>query len=77
MLEQEQKSGSVAREIEVVISDEAYEALQEIAERRGITVADALKEALALEKWYLETKEDGGHILVRHKDGDVQELVYP
>ena len=72
MLEKEQES----RTIEVIVSDEAYEALQEIAQRRDISIAEALKEALALEKWYLETKEDGSRVLVV-KDGDARELVYP
>lgn len=77
MLEQKTTNGQATRAIEVVISDEAYEALQEIMEHRGISVADALKEALALEKWYLKTKKDGGHILVKPKYGEIQELVYP
>jgi predicted transcriptional regulator len=72
VLEKEQES----RTMQVTVSDEAYEALQEIAERRDISIAEALKEALALEKWYLETKEDGSRVLVV-KDGDARELVYP
>jgi hypothetical protein len=70
------ENGQETRTIEVIVSDEAYEALQEIAERRGIGVAEALKEAVALERWYLETKEDGSRVLVV-KDGDARELVYP
>ncbi len=65
------------REIEVVISDEAYEALEDIAHRRGIGISDALKEAVALEKWYLEAKEDGRRVIVLDESGDAQELVYP
>ena len=51
--------------------------LEEMARRRGLAIDGFLREAVALEKWYLETKENGGHILVRHKHGDVEELVYP
>ena len=76
MLDQERKRETESRAIEVVVSDEAYEALQEIAHRRGISIAEALKEAVALEKWYLETKKDGSRVLVV-KDGDARELVYP
>ena len=69
-------NGHATHEISVRFSDEAYGVLEEMARRR-VAIDEFLREAVALEKWYLETKENGGHILVRHKDGDMEELVYP
>jgi hypothetical protein len=72
----EDKGGcSVATRFSVNFSEEANETLEEIAERRGVTKTDVLRGSIALEKWFDETRRDGGKILVQTKDGEIREVI--
>lgn len=69
--------GRATRRVNVYFSDDAYEVLAEIAHRRGKSVSDVIRDAIALEKWYEDTKEEGGRVLVELGDGRVREIVRP
>ena len=58
-------------------SRDAYEVLAEIAERRGKSISDVLRDAIAFEKWYQDTVDSGGHVLVERDGGRIQELLRP
>lgn len=60
--------------INVNFSEEAYDELTDLAQRRGKTVSDLLRDAIALERWFDETNRDGGRVLVE-RDGNVREVI--
>lgn len=49
-------------------------ALRNLAQQKGRSVGETVRDALALETWIEETKRSGGHVLVERK-GRLQELV--
>ena len=57
----------------VTFDDSAYKVLQDLAARRGTTIAEVLRDAIALERWVDETKRDGGTLLVE-RDGKAREV---
>jgi predicted transcriptional regulator len=62
--------------VNVNFSEDAYEELAQIAKQRKKRVSDVVREAIAFEKWYQDTVDNGGHVLVE-RDGRVQEIVRP
>ncbi len=66
-----------ARRVQVNFSEGAFEELAQIAKRRNKNVSDVVREAIAFEKWYQDTVDNGGHVLVERDDGRVQEVVRP
>lgn len=75
MLEQERAgSQSAQKEVTVSFSSEVFGMLEEIAERRGVSVTDVIEEAIGLERSYQEILEEGGRMMIEHKNGQVWEL---
>jgi predicted CopG family antitoxin len=68
--------GKRAHRVNVNFSEDAYEELAQIAKQRKKRVSDVVREAIAFEKWYQDTVDNGGHVLVE-RDGRVQEIVRP
>jgi predicted DNA-binding protein len=60
--------------VNVNFSEDAYEQLTELAERKGKTVSDLLRDAIALERWFDETNREGSRVLVE-RDGKVREVI--
>ena len=58
-------------------SDEAHRQLKELARRRNKTMTDVVKEAIALEMWWAQAKEEGAKVLKEMPDGRLYELVRP
>jgi hypothetical protein len=58
-------------------SPESYEVLTEIAQRRGKSISDVLRDAIAFEKWYQDIVDSGGHVLVERDNGRLREIVRP
>lgn len=56
-------------------SPESYEVLSEIAKRRGKSLSEVLRDAIAFEKWYQDTVDEGGHVLVERGNRRPRELV--
>ncbi len=77
MLRQERKKGNTSHRVNVNFSDDGYEALKEIARSRGKSISEVLRDAIALEKWYEETKREGGRVIVEFDDGRTREIVRP
>ena len=55
---------------------EAFEVLQELSVERGSTMTDALKAAIATERYIRDANKRGGKILVEESDGRVYEVVF-
>jgi predicted transcriptional regulator len=77
MLEQERKDERATQEISVRFSDDAYQQLEEIAERTGKSIPEILRDAIALEKWYEDAIRGGARVLVERDNGQLHELVRP
>ena len=59
------------------LSEEVISALKEIARKRGISLTEALRQAISHEKYFLDAKEDNKKVLVEDtKSGKIRELVF-
>ena len=75
MLKEERRGKRSTHRVNVNFSDDAYQALKEIARRRDKTISEVLRDAIALEQWYEETKQEGGRVIVELQDGREREVV--
>jgi hypothetical protein len=60
--------------VNVNFSPDAYRDLTELAERKGKTVSDLMRDAIALERWFDEANREGSRVLVE-RDGKVREVI--
>jgi hypothetical protein len=60
--------------LNVTFSESAYRTLEDLARRKGTSMAEVLRDAVALEKWVQDAKEEGGRVLIE-RDGNARELV--
>jgi predicted DNA-binding protein len=63
------------KRLNVSFSSSTYQALEELAEKKGTSMAEVLRDAIQLEKYVDDTRAEGGKILVERPDGKVRELV--
>ena len=67
----------MAHQVTINFSDKAYQVLEELARHKGKTVEAAIGDAIGLEKWFLDTRRQGGKILVE-RSGKIREVLpYP
>ena len=59
----------------VDFSDEATAVLDELAAKQGTTKSDVIRRAIALQKWFEETRDAGSKVLVELPDGRQREIV--
>ncbi len=64
----------MARRADVNFSDETYGRLKEIADRKGVSMTEVLRDAIALEDWFTEEERSGSRILIE-RDGETREVV--
>lgn len=67
------RSTEEAPKIRVDFSEGAYAVLEDLARRKNLTISQVVHDAVALEKWYEDTLEQGGRILVE-RDGKQREV---
>lgn len=60
--------------VNVNFSEDAYEELTELAQRKGKTLSDLLRDAIALERWFDDAKQEGSRVLVE-RDGKLREVI--
>lgn len=65
---------SKAIKTSVYLPEQAVEALKQMADKRGTTMAEVLRRAIATESFLDQTAEAGGEILVK-KGKSVKQLV--
>jgi hypothetical protein len=66
--------GTEVRRVNVNFSREAYDALLQLAEERGVTMSTVLRDAIAMEKWLQEEKREGAKFLIKNGD-EVREVL--
>lgn len=59
----------------VDFSDQATAVLDELAAQQGTTKADIIRRAIALQKWFEDTRDSGSKIIVELPDGRQREVV--
>lgn len=62
--------------ITVSLSDEAAEAVQTLAEQRGISVSEVIRRAIALERFVEGELEKGSTLLVRNENGETERVAF-
>jgi len=67
-------SETATKRVNVTFSMSTYNVLAEIARERGKTMAEVLRDAIALEKWVHDEIKRGHQILV-NRGGEIKELV--
>jgi hypothetical protein len=59
----------------VNFSQSIYQVLEELAKIRGKSLSETLRDAIALFKWFEDTRQQGAKILVEYPDGKIREIV--
>jgi predicted DNA-binding protein len=65
---------ATSHRVNVNFSESAYETLDELARRRGKTMSEVLRDAISLEKWFEDTRSEGGRVLIE-RDGEAREII--
>ncbi|HEX5760738.1 MAG TPA: CopG family transcriptional regulator [Thermoanaerobaculia bacterium] len=58
------------------LSEPALDALKEMAAKRGVTVAEVVRQAIATEKFLLDEVEKGNKILIEDRDSRLRQIVF-
>lgn len=61
--------------VNVNFSEGAFTDLSNLAEERGKTKAEILRDAIALERWFHEERRSGGRVLVERVGGELREVI--
>jgi hypothetical protein len=61
--------------VNVNFSEGAYADLQTLAKERGKTMAEVLRDSIALERWFHEARAEGSRILVERENGVLREVI--
>jgi predicted transcriptional regulator len=64
------------KKVTVNLGDEVQAALNEIATKRGVSMTEALRQAIANEKFLQDEINQGSKILIEDKDKNVQRVVF-
>lgn len=64
------------KKVTVNLSDETIRDLQEVADKRGITLTEAIRRAIATEKFVQDERDEGSKILVEKPGGRVREVEF-
>lgn len=63
--------------ISVNLTEDAVEALKDLAAKRGTTVTEVLRRAISTEKYLDQVqRNEGAKVLVEDKKGKIRELVF-
>ena len=54
---------------------EAVEAIREIARKKGTTMTEVIRQALATERLLYETQLEGGKVLIEDKDKTIKHII--
>lgn len=63
----------MSKRITVTISGEALDQLESISSERGVSQAEVLRGALALESLYVDARRNKGKLLIE-KDGELRQI---
>jgi Ribbon-helix-helix protein, copG family len=71
-----QTEKSVAKRVNVSLSEETIALLQGIARRRGVSMTEAVRIAIKTEDYIEQQIESGGKILIEKPDKTMREVVF-
>jgi hypothetical protein len=57
------------RRVSVNLTEEAIKSLEALAQKRGVTMTEALRKAIATEKFLVDEVSEGTKVLLLSKDG--------
>lgn len=66
---------ATAHRVNVNFSTTAYRTLEELAETKGKSMSEVLRDAVQLEKWITDTYADGGRVVLVNDDGSQREIL--
>lgn len=55
------------KRLNVRLTEEAYTEIAELAAKQGKSISELIRDSLALEKFFYETKSKGGQVLVQRQ----------
>lgn len=61
--------------INATMTEAGYKTLKTLADERGKSYREVLTDALALEMWFYEAREEGRRLLVEDEKGNLREVV--
>jgi hypothetical protein len=67
---------SIAKRVNVSLSEETIALLQGIARRRGVSMTEAVRIAIKTEDYIEQQIESGGKILIEKPDKTMREVVF-
>jgi len=62
------------RRVNMNLPQKTYDELEKLAAEKGKTLSEVIRDALALELWFEETRDKGGRVLVE-RNGKAREIV--
>jgi len=65
----------MAHRFNVNFSEGAYRDLAALAESKDKSMAEVLRDAIALERWFEENRAEGNKVLLESKDGRLREVI--
>ncbi len=63
-----------ARKVTVNLPESTIEALTSVADKRGITMTEAIRQAIANEKFLQDVREEGSQILIKDVGNKLQQV---
>ena len=69
-------SGEVPEKLTLRLPPDARIALEWMAAKRGVTLAEVIRHAISTEKFLIEEIDKGGTVLIEEKSGRVKQLVF-
>jgi Ribbon-helix-helix protein, copG family len=67
---------SKARRITFSLLEEEYQALEKLAEQRGMSLTDTLRDAIIEKQYFNEARGGGSKVLLEKPDGTFREVVF-
>lgn len=68
--------GPQTRRTSFNLSPEAEQMVRELAAERGVTMGEAIRRALATEKFFSEKRKEGAKVVVVEPDQKMKEIVF-
>ena len=65
----------MAHRVSVNFSDSALSTLEQLAQEKGKSMSDVLRDAIVLEKYVTEATKEGSKIFIERPDGKIRELI--
>jgi len=62
------------RRVNMNLPQKTYDQLEKLAAEKGKTLSEVIRDALALELWFEETRDEGGRVLVE-RNGKAREII--